>query len=172
MMRSRVAVLLIAVAVSAVACNSDEPELTTQSSLITGATNPPVTTTTTVSHDGGTTASPSTTLVGEAVASFTVYSEAPNDDGVAQVIVVAPGAYTDVDLENFVNELLESNPDLYGAEILDSEEAAAVLEVDEAERTEEQVGLLERHHFVTLIGRDRFEFRGPFSDFGGGAIGS
>jgi hypothetical protein len=68
--------------------------------------------------------------------------------------------------------LIETDSELYGAEVFDDEDAANAYLVAEADRTEEQVELIERHHFVTLVGRDRLEFRGPFGEFSGGAIGS
>lgn len=171
-MRARHIIFAAALLLAVAACSDDDAALSTTSTLITGGggTSAPEETTTTsdASGNGGT----PTTLVGEAVSGFTVVDEIANDDGFEKRIVIPQGAYTDVDLQNFVLELLESDPDLYGAEIFDSEEAAAAFAVEEADRTPEQTELLERHHFVTVIGRDSIEFRGPFSEFPGGAIGS
>jgi hypothetical protein len=172
-MRTRWIALLAVFALVIVACDGDDAELSTDSTILTGpsATDPATeaTTTTVAGSDGS---SPPTTLTGQAVASYDVVAEIPNDNGVAQHIVIPEGAYTDVDLENFVIDLIEQNPDLYGAEIFDAASAAEAFVVPEADRTEEQTALLERHHFVTLTGRDRIDFRGPFAEFPGGAIGS
>jgi hypothetical protein len=171
-MKSRLTVVLAALVVVAVACNNDDPELSTDSTIITGGTNAPATTTT-PSEGGDTSASPtSAPPVGETVSGYDVVAELPNDNGVEFHVVIPNGAYTDVDLENFIIDLLESNPDLYGAEVFDDPTAAEAFVVAEAERTEEQVSLLERHHFVSLIGREQIEFHGPFAEFPGGAIGS
>ncbi len=175
-MRIRWIALSALIALVGVACNGDDAELTTDSTIITGATDTQAsddaTTTTTGSDDGGDPASPSTTLVGEAVTDYEVVHEIPNENGVAQHIVIPDGAYTDVDLQNFVFDLLEANPDLYGIEIFRDEAAAEAFLTPEAERTEEEIELLEQHHFVTVTGRARIDFRGPFSEFPGGAIGS
>lgn len=174
-MRIRWIALFALVALVGVACNGDDAELTTESTVITGATDQPsdeATTTTTTSGDDGDTASPSTTLVGEPVSEYEVVHEIPNENGVAQHIVIPDGAYTDVDLQNFVFDLLEANPDLHGVEIFRDEAAAEAFLTPEAERTEEETELLEQHHFVTVTGRARIDFRGPFSEFPGGAIGS
>ncbi len=171
-MRTRWIAIFAVFALLIVACDGDDAELSTDSTILTGpsATDPASGATTTTAGSDGT--SPPTTLTGEAVSSYDVVAEIPNDNGVAQHIVIPEGAYTDVDLENFVIDLIEQNPDLYGAEIFDDAAAAEAFVVPEADRTEEQVALLERHHFVTLTGRDRIDFRGPFAEFPGGAIGS
>jgi len=172
-MKTRLIAVLSVLALALVACDGDEPELSTASTIITGGTNAPATTTTTdAPGEGSGGSAPSTTLVGQTVTDFDVVARFPNDNGEERYYVIPNAAYTDVDLTQFVIELLESDSELYGAEIFDSEEAADAYQVDEAERTDEETALIERHHFVTLVGRDRIEFRGPFSEFPGGAIGS
>lgn len=172
-MKPRLIAVFVVTAFALVACNGDDPELSTDSTIITGGTNAPATTTTTEAPDDGTEgSSPSTTLVGQTVTDADVVARFPNDNGEQRYYVIPEGAYTDVDLTQFVIELLESDSELYGAEIFDSEAAAEAYQVAEADRTEEQNALIESDHFVTLVGRDRIEFRGPFSEFPGGAIGS
>ena len=163
--------LLAVLALALVACNGDDPELATASTIITGGTNAPAPSTTTTAGDGET-GSPSTTLAGQAVTGYEVVYREPNDNGEERHYVIPNGAYTDVDLENFMIDLLEADPTLYGAEVFDDEAAAAAFLVAADQRTEEQNALLERHHFVTLVGRDTIEFHGPFAEFPGGAIGS
>lgn len=172
-MKTRLIAVLAVLAVFAVACDSDDAELETGSTIITDATNAPATTTTTEVAEGDTDeTSPTTTLVGEVVSDFEVVARFPNDNGEERHYVIPNGAYTDVDLTNFIIDLLEADSELYGAEVFDSAEAAEAFQVDEADRTEDQDALLERHHFLTLEGRDRIIFNGPFSEFPGGAIGS
>jgi len=173
-MRIRSIALVAVLALLGVACDGDDPELSTESTIVTEATNtttPPSDGSTTTTPDGDQGASP-TTLVGENVSGHEVANEVENDDGIERHVVIPNGAYTDVDLENFVIDLLEEYPDLHNAEIFDDAAAAEAFQVPEADRTEEQTELLERHHFVTLTGRDRIDFRGPFAEFPGGAIGS
>jgi len=172
-MRNRWIALLAVVAIVVVACDGDDPELSTDSTIVTGSTTAPApgdgSTTTTPDGEG---TSPPTSLVGEEVSDYQVVTEIENDNGVERHIVIPNGAYTDVDLENFVIDLVEESPDLHGAQIFDDVAAAEAFLVPEAERTEAEQELLERHWFVTLTGRARIDFRGPFAEFTGGAIGS
>ena len=171
-MRTRWIVLLVVSASLIAACDNDGAELSTSSTIVTGPTGTHGASTTTTASDGSEGTSTGTSLVGEPVGSFRVVARIPNDNGETLHIVIPSGAYTDVDIENFMLDLLESNTDMYGAEVFDDEDAALAFVVEEALRTDEQKALLDRHHFLSLIGRDRIEFRGPFSDFSGGAIGS
>lgn len=174
-MKLRLFGILALVASIVVACDGGETELSTGSTIITSGTNAPAASSTTLadagdgSSDGESTAS---TLVGQAVSEFSVVARFPNDDGEERYYVIPNGAYTDVDLQNFILVLIENDQELYGAEVFDSAEAADALQVDEADRTDEENALLDRHWFLTLEGRDQIIFRGPFSDSPGGAIGS
>lgn len=170
-MRMRLLVGISALTLLVAACDSGDAELTPGSTLITGGESTASTSTTSPGSDV-TTPAPSTTLVGQTVDGFEVVNTIPNDNGVTQHIVIPNGAYTDVDLQNFLFDLLDSNPDLYGAEIFDSADAATAFVVPEESRSDEQKDLIDRHHFMTLIGRDSYVFNGPFADFPGGAIGS
>ena len=160
-----------------VGCDGDDAELSTDSTIVTGSSGTQVTGTQPPS-DGASTTQPGggggsgTTLVGESVASFEVVHETANDNGVTQHIVIPNGAYTDVDLENFAIDLIEANPDLFGAQIFDDVAAAEAFRVPEDQRTDEDRELLARHWFVTMSGRSRIAFHGPFAEFPGGAIGS
>ncbi len=161
---------LMVIGLLASACDSGEAELSTTSSLVTGTTEAPdQATTSTSSDDAGTT---STTLRGETIANYDVAVRISTDNGEILYIVVPSGAYTDVDLENFIGDLLEGNPDLWGAEVFDDETAVEAFVIPEEQRTEEQQELLDDHHFVSLIGGDTMKFRGPFSEFGEFIIGS
>ena len=171
-MRIRFLVGLSLLAVVLAACDSGDAELTPGSTLITGGGGEATTSTTVGPGPDDTTSATPTTLVGQPVDGFEVFATFPNDNGVSQHIVIPEGAYTDVDLENFVFDLLESNPNLFGAEIFDDAGAAAAFVVPEESRSDAQDASLDRHHFVTLVGRDSYEFRGPFAEFPGGAIGS
>lgn len=172
-MRTRLLALSALLALLAASCDSGEPELSTDSTLLTGGTNAPATTTSTVGRDeDGSDGATTATLIGQAVSEYTVVERIPNENGEELRIVIPNGAYTDVDLENFMIELIESDPGIYGAEVFDDRDAADAFSVDPAQRTEEQRVLLERHHFVTLTGRERIDFNGPFAEFPGGAIGS
>src|SRR5687767_14753256 len=90
-----------------VACDDGETtDLSTTSSLIASpTTGGEVATTTTVAAGGDTT---STTLVGQAVAGHEVVARVSDPAGETLFIVIPPGAYTDVDIENFVVGLVDS----------------------------------------------------------------
>ena len=165
-------VLVAALAVVLAACDSGEAELSTtsSSSLATGPTDPPVAATSTSTiDDAGLT---STTLRGETITSFETVARISSDNGEILYIVVPEGAYTDVDLENFIGDLLESNPGLWGAEVFDAPEGPEAFVIPEDQRTEEQEQVLDEHHFVSLVDGDTSKFRGPFSEFGEILIGS
>lgn len=163
---------LLALALLATACDGEEASLTTTSSLVTGPSDdgsPTTTTTTTVpaSGEGAT-----TTLVGEAVGSYEIVAREPVTDGEVVYIVIGPGAYTDVDLENFLLDLYEQGIATYGAEIFDDAAAADAYLKAEAERTEEEVTLIEQHHLASLVGGTIIRFQGPFAEAGEHPIGS
>lgn len=154
----------------AAACDSGEAELSTTSSLVTGTTETPgQATTTTTTLEGVTTTTP---LRGETVASYEIAVRISTDNGEIFYVVIPSGAYTDVDLENFVGDLLEANPGLWGAEVFDDEEAVQAFVIPEDQRTEQQQDLLDESHFVSLIGGDTVKFQGPFAEFGEFVIGS
>lgn len=172
-MRNRWIAVLAVLAFVVVACDGDDPELSTDSTVVTGPTNTqPATGGTTTTAPGGDGTSPPTSPTGEQVSDYEVVNEIENDNGVERHVVIPNGAYTDVDLENFVIDLIAEQPDLHGAQVFDDAAAAEAFLVPQADRTEEEQELLDRHWFVTLTGRARLDFRGPFSEFTGGAIGS
>ena len=157
--------LLAALAVVAAACDSDEAALSTTTSVLTETTEAPERDTTTTTTDD-TAATTSTTLVGETVSGQEVVARISTDDGEVLHIVIPEGAYTDVDLVNFIGDLKEADPDLWGVEVFDDPAAAEAFATPEDERTEEDQQTLDDHHFVTLTDGDRVIFRGPFSEFG------
>jgi hypothetical protein len=160
---------LLALALLATACDGEEASLTTTSSLVTdpGEDSSPTTTTAPAPGDGAT-----TTLVGEAVGSYEIVAREPVTDGEIVYIVIGPGAYTDVDLENFLLDLYEQGIATHGAEIFNDAAAADAYLKAEAERTEEEVTLIEQHHLASLVGGTIIRFQGPFAEAGEHPIGS
>lgn len=159
---------LLVLAVLAAACNGDDTALTTTSSLITdpGEEGSPTTTVTTLGDET------STTLVGESVGNYEIVAREPGSDGEIVYIVIGPGAYTDVDLENFLGDLYERGIATYGAEIFDDAAAADAFLKAEEDRTAEEVALIEQHHFVSLVGGTIIRFQGPFAESGEFVLGS
>lgn len=165
--------LTVTVALAVAACDSGEgADLSTTSSLVTGTTETPdaaTTTTTTTAGEGQEAVTP-TTLRGETVASWDVAARISSDNGEILYIVIPEGAYTDVDLENFIGDLIDDG--VWGAEVFDDEDAIQAFVIPEEQRTDEQAQILDEHHFVSLIGGDTIKFRGPFAEFGEYVIGS
>jgi hypothetical protein len=168
MNRLRPVVPLLVLALALVACNREETVLSTTSSVVAGGT-----TIATPSTMAGTTIPEgSTTLAGEAVSDYEVVARLSTANGEVLHIVIPAGGYTDVDLENFVGDLKENDPELWGVEVFDDPTAPEAFGVDEATRTPEQQQLLDRHHLVSLVNGDVLRFQGPFSELGEHVIGS
>ena len=165
---TRVLAGLVVMAMFLSACDSEEAELTTTSTLVTEAPAPADSTTTTVAPSEATTS----TTVGSSVASFDVVAREAGDAGDIVYIVIPQAAYTDVDMENFVGDLLEDGIATWGAEIFDDIVALEAYQKDEADRTEEEVELIDQHHFVSLVNGDTIRFQGPFEASGEILIGS
>jgi hypothetical protein len=154
------------------ACDDGETtDLSTTSSLVSSPTTGGGgdATTTTVGTEGDTT---STTLVGQQVAEYEVVARVSDPAGETLFIVIPPGAYTDVDLENFVVGLVDSGEITYGAEIFDDNGAVDAYRKPEAERTEGETQLIEQHHFASVQNGTTVVYRGPFADSGEFVIGS
>jgi len=163
----------LAFALVLVACDSGAAELSTTSSLVTGTTEAPDQDgSTTTLTDGGVAGQTSTTLVGETVGSYEIMVRISGDNGETLHIVIPSGAYTEVDLENFIGDLKEADPDLWGAEVFDDEDAIPAFVIPADQRNAEQQTLIKEHHFVSLVGGDTIRFQGPFSEFGEAIIGS
>lgn len=157
-------VLLASLSLSVAACDGDqEADLSTTSSVVTSTTQvverEPTTTEVSTSESAT-----STSLVGETVTDYEVTARIPTDNGEILYVVIPTGAYTDVDLVNFIIRLKEEDPELWGIEVFDDPAAAEAYVVAEDERTEEQQALLAEHHFLTLSSGNQVDFRGPFSD--------
>lgn len=172
-MRNRIPLTLaLLLAVPAVACNQEPAQLTTTSSLITGTTEAAVTDDATTTTAEGGDANTTTTLRGEQVSTYEIVARISSDNGETLYIVIPEGAYTDVDLEQFIGDLKESDPQLFGAEVFDDENAVQAFPIPEAQRTEAQQQLLDDHHLISLVGGNTIVFRGPFEELGQQVIGS
>jgi len=154
-----------------VACDDGETtDLSTTSSLIASPTTGGEVATTTTVAAGGDTTPP--TLVGQQVAGHEVVARVSDPAGETLFIVIPPGAYTDVDIENFVVGLVDSGEVTYGAEVFDDPGAVDAFRKPETERTEGETQLIDQHHFATVQNGTSMIFRGPFADSGEFVIGS
>jgi hypothetical protein len=165
---ARVTVFVL-LAVSLAACDDGETALSSTSSVIAGPSTTAGNTTTSVA--GGDTGA-TTTLVGETVGSYEVVARESDTAGETLYIVVPPGAYTDVDIENFMFELVDSGTATFGAEVFDDAAAVDAYRKPEAERTEEETESIATHHLASLENGTTIVFRGPFESSGEMVIGS
>ena len=163
----RVVMLGLVLATTVAACDNQETVLSTPTSLVVGGTSTSaVPGTTTVGDDT------STTLRGQSVTEFETVARLSTANGEVLHIVIPAGGYTDVDLENFIRDLKDADPELWGVEVFDDPTAPEAFSVEEASRTQEQSNLLDRHHLVSLVNGDTLRFQGPFESFGESILGS
>jgi hypothetical protein len=173
---SRALRLLFVAALLFVLGACDDPETTdisTTSSLISSATtgaNGDAEASTTTAPAG--TAVTSTTLVGQSVAGYEVVARVSEPAGETLFITIPPGAYTDVDIENFAVGLVEDGTITYGAEIFDDAAAVEAHRKPEAERTEADNQLIQEHHFASVQNAGVVVFQGPFAESPDIIIGS
>lgn len=164
MRSSSLIAVLVAGATLLAACNADDVALSTTSTLIGVAPSTTVAASSTTSTGPGDRTS--TTARGESVSTYEIVVRIADDNGDILHVVIPPGAYTDIDLENFIQDLRDSNQQLWGVEVFDDPEAALAFQVAEADRTEADQQLLDDHHLVSLVNGDTIRFQGPLSDFG------
>lgn len=167
----RTIVLVGAAAMLLAACNSDEADVTVttiDASLLTTTTT--ATTTTDQPDDtepGGTTQPPS-----DQIEDYEVISRTATEDGETLYLLVAPGNYSDVSIENFLGDLLEAETAVSGVEIFDDREALDAALKAEEERSADELQALEDHHLVSLVDGATVSFHGPLSEYEDFIIGS
>ena len=167
---ARIAALSTLLALTLVACNGDDSvELSTTSSVISGQPTTVESTTTSTPSSGE---SPTTVLTGQPVGEYEIVARESDTAGETLYIVIPPGAYTDVDIENFIHDLYESGTATFGAEIFDDAAAVEAYRKPEAEQTDADAELIDQHHFASLQNGTTIVFRGPFEDLGQTVIGS
>ena len=171
-------IALLAAVVMVAACSPEEAELTTTTTTTPteSTTTEPAddSTTTTVDEDGededgdedGDASEPTIT-------DYEVVVRGSATGGETLWILVEPGDYTDVDLENLIRELVdESDVTLAGINVFDDRDALEAGRVDPDARTEEEQELVDDHFLVSLVDGAVIRFEGPYSEFGETAVGS
>ena len=113
-----------------------------------------------------------TTIRGQTVTDYQTVARLSTANGEVLHIVIPIGGYTDIDLYNFIADLKEADPDLWGAEVFDDPEAATAFATAEGERSEAQATLVRNHHLVSLVSGDTIRYQGPFTSFGESTLGS
>ena len=170
-MTARLGLLLCGLAVVAAACGDSSDTTTTTAAVTTTAP----TEASGLSGTGPTGTAPATTVpVGTTTTSlefslpdFTIIER--TDDNVL-VVAVPPGTYSDLDLQNLVNEIIERFAPVNGLHIIDDETIADLVLADDVTAAEQEQ--LDEHYFLSLEEGFRMVFLGPFSDVEDVIIGS
>lgn len=174
----RTTVLAIMATLVLVACDRGaEPELTvttrpTSSTVAVPDETTPTTMVDTTTDDAGDGTTP-TTVARVAVENYTVQVQTSADDGRVLWVTIPPEDYTDLDLENFLVELIdEEEEDLWEVHVLDDVAAVDAARVAADDRTEGEQALVADHYLVSLTEGNVVTFRGPFEAAGSFLIGS
>ncbi len=173
-MRRTVAVF-VAFTLAVAACNrgDDETATTTGPTIAESVASSRATTTssaggaaTTVSGDS-TVATTTAVVVG--MPSYEVVATTPGSSGDALVVVVEPGAYSNVELENLVYDIVDRFAPA-SAVVVDQNEAVALLalaELDDAQRE-----FLAAHTLLQIADGVEVTFLGPYADIPRLTVGS
>ena len=172
-------IALFAAVVMVAACSPEEAELTT-------TTTTPAESTTTESADDSTTTNVEDNdddddeggdeeddAPAPAISDYEVVVRGSATGGETLWILIEPGDYTDVDLENLIRELVdESDVTLAGINVFDDRDALEAGRVDPDARTDEEQELVDDHFLVSLVDGAVIRFQGPYEEFGETAVGS
>ena len=168
--------LVVVLAVALVACNSDDANITTTtadaSQLTTTTTTPGGTSGTDSTAPEGTGGTDTTAAPADAIESHEIISRLSTPVGETLYILVPPGDYSDVSIENFLGDLLEDEDAVSSVEVFDDRVALDAALKDEADRTADELQAIEDHHLVSLVDRTQVQFQGPMGDFDDFVIGS
>lgn len=180
-------VIFALVSVVSSACGSDDdPALVTTTSRVvttsastttapeleTTTTAPPSATVTEPEETAGDASDTETDPLEDNEIFYRVVRQESTRDGNRLFLEVAPGSYTDVDLENLVLSVFEERDDLYELHVFDNREAVEALVKAENERTPDDAELLDRHYLISVLEGSILRFQGPFANLEGFIIGS
>lgn len=156
----RFLLLIVALALLGAACNrGDDSELTTTTT--TAASQRTTTTTVATTAPGG---DDTTTTAGEMVP----YEIIAGESSGTYVVLVEPGDYSDVDLQNIAEDVVDLyKPNL--VHIIDSEDAADLVTKDQV--TADEQAILDAHYLARIEGTQLL-FLGPYAQFDSIQIGS
>ncbi|HVR32493.1 MAG TPA: hypothetical protein VMS74_07260 [Acidimicrobiia bacterium] len=170
-------ITLFAVVVLVAACSPEEAELTTTTTTVasgstTTAPDADETTTTTTTTEGDDDADADADA-GPAITEYEIFVRSSSTAGETLWILIDPGDYTDIDLENLIRELVdESDVTLAGINVFDDLDALEAGRVDEDARTDDEQLLVDEHYLVSLVDGAIIRFQGPYAEFGETAVGS
>lgn len=177
-MRASTVMMIVVLAAAAIACSQDSENAeltvtTTTSTTVSTSTTTAVarTSTTEAAEDVTDDSTGRSGLVGMAIDGYDVVARSSTPEGEVLHVVVDPGNYTDVDLENFVVVTLEER-DVAELHVYDDRAAVDAALTDADSRTEDQRATLDAHYLVSFTDGNVITFQGPFADAGAVRIGS
>jgi hypothetical protein len=159
----RFGILLVALALLGTACDGgDDAEPTTTAAGQTTTTTVASSTTDSGSDEETTTTIGTVELPG--------YEIIAGDAGSGEyVALVEPGAYTEGDIRNIMEDIVDELSPVT-AHLIDTQEASELVLKDEL--TEAEKELLEAHYFARIIDGTTLEYLGPYSELEPVYIGS
>ena len=134
-----------------------------------GSSTSAVVTTSSPSSDGGESNVATTTAVVIGIPSYEVVSAVAGDRGDALVVVIDTGAYSNVELENMVFDIVDRFAPATVL-VVDSQEAADLALLESL--TDEEEKNLARHTLISIENGVEVTFLGPYADFPRLTIGS
>lgn len=174
MIRRLIALLSIVMLVAA--CSPEEAELTTTTTTAPSestTTAPDADETTSTEADDDDDDTDDGGVAEPAISDHEVVVRSSGTAGETLWILIDPGDYTDIDLENLIRELVdESDATLAGIRVFDDLDALEAGRVDVEARTDEEQALVDEHFLVSLVDGAIIRFEGPYSEFGETAVGS
>jgi len=166
---------LFAVVVLVAACSPEEAELTTTTTTVASGstTTAPAEDETTTTTAGSEDDDDSDADAGPAITEYEIFVRSSSTAGETLWILVEPGDYTDIDLENLIRELVdESDVTLAGINVFDDLAALEAGRIEEDARTADEQLLVDEHFLVSLVDGAIIRFQGPYAEFGETAVGS
>lgn len=166
MPRFQVTVMMALVLMATACSRGDKVEETTSAPTTTAAPVVTVPETVAGSSQPTTATQPPTTVVG--IPDYSVMSRTQGD--VLVVLIEPDSTYSDLDLRNVVEDVIDRFAPVTTLYVVDDEAAVAL--VEKADLTPEDQAILDAHYLLRLEDGFRIVFQGPFSDLEDVIVGS
>lgn len=174
MRRLAIIAMLMALALVASACRRGDDEASTTTTTAAGGVTTSLLVTTTQSGamtppGGEDDAATTTTVVVGGTPTYQVASTTEADDGDELVVLVEPGSYTEVELQNLVFDIVDRFKPVRAIVV---DDAAAIPLLAAEELSAEDADFLASHTFFTLSDGVDVTFSGPYSQIADLTVGS
>jgi hypothetical protein len=168
-MAVRMALLAVGLALVAACSDSSETTTTTTEAPATVVTTAPPAPAT-GSGAAATTATTTTTTTTVAPFSLPEFTIVDRTEDNVLVAAVPPGTYSDIDLQNLVNVIVERFAPVEGLHIVDDESISGLVLADSVSEADQS--RLDDHYFLRLEDGFRMVFLGPFAGIDDVILGS